>query len=84
MLVYKHILNVAKMMTVDVIFTLVLSFWWHIFMNIFHAVNKAVKQRQYCNMVRPQLNSDRFNYPAHDITNMASSQKTVFKWIIHL
>ena len=30
------------------------------FRELLHAVKIAIKQQQYCNTVRPQLNSDRF------------------------
>ena len=39
---------------------MLLPFRWMIFVNFFHAVNIAIKQQQYCNTVRPQLNCDRF------------------------
>ena len=42
------------------LFTLVLQFRWLMFMNVFYIVNVAIKQQQYCNTVRPQLNSDCF------------------------
>ena len=50
----------GKHMTSRSFFTLVLPSRWLIFRNCFHAVNIAIKQQQYCNTVRPQLNSDRF------------------------
>ena len=60
-----HILNIAKMMPVTSypgkhmtslsFLTLVLPFRWLIFINVFHAVNIAIKQQQYCNTIRPQL-----------------------------
>ena len=33
---------------------------WLIFINLYHIVNIAIKQQQYCNTVPPQLKSDRF------------------------
>ena len=42
-------------------------------MKCFYAVNIAIIQQQYCNTIRPQLNSDRF-YHAHDVTNMATQK----------
>ena len=44
-----------------------------------------IKQQQYCNTVRPQLDSDRFTHGQHmhDVTNMAD-QNAVFKLIIRI
>ena len=50
----------GKHMTSLSLFTLLQPFRWLTFMNVFHAVNIAIKKRQYCNTVRPQLNSGRF------------------------
>ena len=50
----------GKHMTSLSFLTLVLPFPWLIFRNFFHTVNNtAIKQQQYCNTVRRQLNSDR-------------------------
>ena len=50
----------GKHMTSWLFLTLVLPFQRLILRNVFHAVNIAIQQQQYCNTVWPQLTSDLF------------------------
>ena len=65
----------CKHMTSRSFLTLVLPSRWLIFRNCFNAVKIAIKQQQYCNTVRPQLNSDRF---IHHMTSQTWRLKILF------